>query len=84
MAVVGALMLVGAGPLGKSGGTSTTGPASRPERHPEIRKALRDLRAAKMSLTEAKHDYEGHRVLALEATEKAIHECEAALKSDEK
>jgi hypothetical protein len=83
------LALVSVLTLGVAGlgiAASTTAPATQPgeERHPLIHKALHDLREAKVALTDAKHDYDGHRVKALEATDVAIKECELALKSDEK
>ena len=62
---------------------AATRPATKPtERHPEIRQALRDLRAAKLALTNAAHDYKGHRSAALKLTDEAIKECEEALKAD--
>jgi len=60
---------------------ATTNPS---ERHPQIHKALHDLREAKQALIHAKHDFNGHRQAALTAAETAIKECEACLKADEK
>ncbi|HLJ55868.1 MAG TPA: hypothetical protein VKT77_12590 [Chthonomonadaceae bacterium] len=64
----------------------TPGPTFEPmaqrERHPEMRAALQALRNAKGRLESAAHDYEGHRVKALEHTNAAIREVELALKSD--
>jgi len=55
-----------------------------PERHPEIHRALRKLRAAKEDLEKAAHDYAGHRVAAIQAIDQGIKELEAALQSDKK
>jgi hypothetical protein len=54
----------------------------RPERHPEIRAAIRNLEEARGHLQAAAHDFGGHRVKALEHTNKAIEECREALRSD--
>ena len=62
--------------------TTTTQPTNKFERHPEIRRALLGLREAKNALEKADHDFAGHRKEALSDTEKAIHECEQALKVD--
>jgi len=52
------------------------------ERHPEMMKALHELRAAKRNLEHGAHDFHGHRAAALQHTDAAIHEVEVALKSD--
>ena len=52
------------------------------ERHPEMHEALRHLREAKASLEKGAHDFAGHRVAAVTATDNAIKEVEAALESD--
>ena len=54
------------------------------ERHPEMMKALRALENAKRDLSNAAHDFGGHRVKALEHTEAAIAEVKEALKYDKK
>jgi hypothetical protein len=53
-----------------------------PEQHPEIREALEALRRAKEHMQHAAHDFGGHRVEALRATDEAIHQLEVCLKYD--
>jgi hypothetical protein len=60
-------------------GTTTATPA---ERHPEIREAIASLRRAKQHLEHAAHDFGGHRVEAVRATDEAIHQLEECLKYD--
>jgi len=55
-------------------------PAAEP--HPEIRMAIGSLRRAKMHLEEAAHDFGGHKVEAIKATDEAIHQLELCLKFD--
>jgi len=57
-------------------------PAAAPEPHPEIRDALAALRRAKAHMEHAAHDFGGHRVDALRATDEAIHQLELCLKYD--
>jgi hypothetical protein len=58
-------------------------PAAAPaERHPEIREALEALRRAKAHMEHAAHDFGGHRVEAIEATDRAIKQLEICLKYD--
>ena len=56
--------------------------SSAPERHPEIREAIGALRNAKAHLQSAAHDFGGHRVEAIRATDEAIHQLEACLQYD--
>lgn len=56
--------------------------SERPERHPLIEKAINALQSAKGDLENAAHDYCGHRVEALEATNNAIRQLHLALESD--
>ncbi|MFY9527714.1 MAG: hypothetical protein WBC04_13660 [Candidatus Acidiferrales bacterium] len=56
--------------------------ATPEEPHPEIREAIRSLRAAKQHMEHAAHDFGGHRVEALKATDEAIHQLEVCLKYD--
>lgn len=67
-------------------GTLPTTPvrARRMERHPEIRKAMRHLEMAQKALQAAAHDFAGHREQALDMTQKAIAQCQAALAADTK
>ena len=57
-------------------------PAATPEPHPEIREALGALRRAKEHMEHAAHDFGGHRVEALKATDDAIRQLEMCLKFD--
>lgn len=56
--------------------------AATPEPHPEIREAIASLRRAKEHLRHAAHDFGGHRVEALAATDRAIEQLEICLKYD--
>ena len=56
--------------------------ASAAEPHPEIREAIAALRRAKGHMEHAAHDFGGHRVEALRATDDAIHQLEECLKFD--
>jgi hypothetical protein len=56
--------------------------AAAAERHPEIREALGALRRAKEHMEHAAHDFGGHRVEAIEATNRAIEQLELCLKFD--
>jgi hypothetical protein len=53
-----------------------------PEPHPEIREAVASLRRARMHMQDAAHDFGGHRVEALRATDEAIRQLEICLKFD--
>ena len=58
-------------------------PAAAPaEPHPQIREALGALRRAKEHMEHAAHDFGGHRVEALGATDEAIRQLEICLKYD--
>jgi hypothetical protein len=57
-------------------------PAIPPEPHPEIREALGALRRAKDRMEHAAHDFGGHRVEAIKATDAAIRQLELCLKFD--
>src|ERR1700730_6703948 len=59
--------------------TTTPTPA---ERHPQIREAIAALRRAKEHMEHAAHDYDGHRVEAIRATDEAIRQLELCLKFD--
>jgi hypothetical protein len=59
--------------------TTTATPA---EPHPEIHEAIASLRRAKEHLEHAAHDFGGHRVEAIRATDEAIHQLEECLKFD--
>jgi hypothetical protein len=57
-------------------------PAPAEERHPEIREAIGALRRARAHLEHAAHDFGGHRVDAIKATDEAIRQLEVCLKYD--
>lgn len=59
---------------------STATPAAEP--HPEIREALAALHRAKDHMEHAAHDFGGHRVDALKATDEAIRQLDICLKFD--
>jgi hypothetical protein len=50
-----------------------------PERHPHIDEALESMRAAKHHLESAEHDFDGHRMKAIEHLNQAIHEAELCM-----
>jgi hypothetical protein len=56
--------------------------ATAAEPHPEIREALGALRHAKEHMEHAAHDFGGHRVEAIRATDAAIRQLELCLKFD--
>lgn len=56
----------------------------RNERHPEIRKAIEQLKRAKADLQHASHDFGGHREAALRACDEAINQLSQALQYDKK
>jgi hypothetical protein len=56
----------------------------RAERHPEIRKAMRQLEAAKDSLQHAAHDFGGHREAAIKSIDEALNQLNQALAYDKK
>lgn len=61
---------------------NTPAAAPAPEPHPEIRAAIASLRRAQIHLKEASHDFGGHRVDALKATDEAIHQLQICLQYD--
>ena len=54
----------------------------RTERHPEIRRALANLQKSKNDLQHAAHDFGGHREQALDLVQRAISQCQQALRDD--
>src|SRR5277367_4236016 len=67
--------------------TGVPAPAPEPAKaapadHPEIHDALNSLRHAREHLEHAAHDFGGHRVEALRATDEAIRQLEICLKYD--
>lgn len=67
-----------------SSGPADVAPESKtkPERHPEIRKAIAALEVAAAALEDAAHDFCGHREAALDAVEAAIDQLQAAIACD--
>jgi len=61
---------------------ATPAAATPAEPHPQIREALAALRRAKEHMEHAAHDFGGHRVEALKATDEAIRQLEECLKYD--
>lgn len=61
---------------------ATPAAATPAEPHPQIREALEALRRAKAHMEHAAHDFGGHRVEALRATDEAIRQLEICLKYD--
>jgi len=56
--------------------------AAAPEPHAEIRAAIASLRRARQHMQDAAHDFGGHRVEALKATDEAIRQLEVCLQYD--
>jgi hypothetical protein len=54
------------------------------ERHPHLHRAITELKEAKKELEKADHDFGGHRVEAIKATDHAIKQLEKALEFDKK
>jgi uncharacterized membrane-anchored protein YhcB (DUF1043 family) len=61
-----------------------TASALTSESHPEIHKAQKFLGQAKTALENAAHDYQGHRVKAIDFINDAQHELKVALEVDKK
>jgi hypothetical protein len=61
---------------------ATPAAATPAEPHPQIREALAALRRAKEHMEHAAHDFGGHRVEAIKATDEAIRQLELCLKFD--
>jgi hypothetical protein len=55
-----------------------TGLLAQREFHPRLAKAIDDLRDARAYMQEAPHDFGGHRVEAIRATDEAIKQLELA------
>jgi len=53
-----------------------------PEPHPEIREVIEALRRARAHMEHAAHDFGGHRVDALHASDEAIRQLQLCLKYD--
>jgi len=86
LAILGSLVIIGALKAQPSPAptpaAAMAAPTPAPEPHPEIRAAIHHLEEAKKNLEAGAHDFGGHRVKALEATNHALEECRAALEFD--
>ena len=75
-------------PKGKATPATATAAAAQPaaanpaEKHPEIREAIESLRRAKGHMEHAAHDFGGHRVEAIRATDEAIRQLQECLRFD--
>ena len=67
-------------PAANAAAPAAATPAAEP--HPEIHEALAALHRAKDHIEHAAHDFGGHRVEALKATDEAIHQLDICLKYD--
>jgi hypothetical protein len=72
-----ALMVLGVLSTAKMANT-----APPPEPHPHIRSAINQLREAREELRTAAHDFCGHRAEAVEKTDQALRQLQAALECD--
>ncbi len=61
---------------------AATQPTPAPGHHPEIHRAIAALEKARYHLEHAAHDFGGHRVEALAATDAAIKQLKLALQYD--
>jgi hypothetical protein len=86
--IVGTILLMIAFPAAAAGpkapappvpAAPVVAPTPMPEPHPEIRDALEAMRNAKHHLESAAHDFDGHRVKAIEHLDQAIHEAEICM-----
>jgi hypothetical protein len=68
--------------IGLCMGGGTPALAEGRERHPNIRRAIEALRAARIDLERADHDFGGHRVEAMQSIDRAIGQLELALRFD--
>ena len=67
-----------AAPVASAAVPVTAKPAHH-DRYPELHKAMRKLKGAKLGLEKAAHDYDGHKAKAIEAITQALAELQAAL-----
>ena len=68
--------------LGVIGFPKMASTAPPPEGHPHIRAAVQELREAREELKTAAHDFCGHRTEAVERTDQALRQLQAALECD--
>jgi len=74
---IGTLAMAGVASLSFYAGTASAG-----ERHPAINAAIDALSKARFDLQHAGHDFGGHRVKAIEATDAALEQLKICLKYD--
>jgi hypothetical protein len=84
LALAGGLFLASAGLLPALSAPRAEAGEEQRERHPEIHRALHEMREAKKYLEKADHDFGGHRVKAIKDLDRAIHQLELALKYDKR
>lgn len=65
-----------------TGAAAPAAAANPTEPHPQIREAIASLRRAKEHMEHPAHDFGGHRVEAIRATDVAIRQLEECLKYD--
>jgi len=82
VALLLALTLPAAAPAAPPVPNAKPAAAAAAEPHPEIHDAIAALRRAKFHMEHAAHDFGGHRVEALKATDEAIHQLEICLQYD--
>ena len=84
LAVVCAITFIASAPAVPTAHAATivTAATAGPEAHPEIREAIAALHRAKDHMEHAAHDFGGHRVEALKATDEAIRQLDICLKYD--
>ena len=84
LALICALTFAAAAPAIPPASSNHAAPAAAAaaEPHPEIHDAIASLRRAKEHMEHAAHDFGGHRVEAMKATDEAIHQLEICLKYD--
>jgi hypothetical protein len=84
-AVICVLTFVASAPAARpapNGQPTSAAAAPSPERHREIDEAIASLRRAREHMEHAAHDFGGHRLEALKATDEATHPLEVCLKYD--
>ncbi|HEV3510885.1 MAG TPA: hypothetical protein VGS05_04220 [Candidatus Sulfotelmatobacter sp.] len=66
-------------PAAPAVGAALAGAAAMPAPHPHIHEALEAMRNAKHQLEIAEHDFDGHKMKAIEHLDQAIHEAEICM-----
>jgi hypothetical protein len=78
----GASSAASLGSAGNAAEAAKPDPGGAREAHPQIREAIASLRRAKEHMEHAAHDFGGHRVEAIRATDEAIRQLEECLRFD--